>query len=149
MYVGGCSHLAAAALGAALGGSGLAAEWLVVAVGVESAVADDLAGGGVDDGDAQVVDQDPHGVAVVLVAESDVVQASAVAPGDSSAGDLVVADAPVPVAAGGGGFGAGGVDLGRGAPDQGPMLPGVVGGVGERVELGWEFVQGLRGRLGA
>lgn len=57
-----------------------------------------------DHRDVQVVDEDPHGDAVVLVAESDVVQSSAVAQGDAAAGDLVVADAPVSVAAGGAAF---------------------------------------------
>lgn len=60
---------------------------------------------GVDDGDGvQVVDEDAHDAAVVLVAQADVVQVSAVAQGDAAAGDLVVADAPVSDAAGGDGL---------------------------------------------
>ena len=133
----------------AFDGSGPSAQWLVVAVGVELEVADDLAGVGVDDGDVQVVDEDPHDVTVVFVAESDVVQASAVAQGDAPAADLVVAEPPVPVAAGGGGFRAGGIGFGGGALGQGSVRSGVVVGGGELVELGLQVGEGRCGRLGA
>ena len=38
-------------------GAGWAAEWLVVAGGVDDELADEFAGGGVDDADVQVLDQ--------------------------------------------------------------------------------------------
>ena len=95
------------------------------------------------------MDQNADGDAVVLVAQADVVQASAVAQGDPAAGDLVVANAPVPVAAGGRSLRAGGVDLGRGAFSQGSVRPGVVVGGGERVELGLQCAQGTGRWLGA
>ena len=98
----------------------------------------------------QVVDQDADDVAVVLVAQADVVKAAGVAQGDAAAGDLVVADAPVAVAAGGGGFGAGGVDLGGSALAGGGAVraAGVVFD-GELVELGLQVSDRVGGWLGA
>jgi hypothetical protein len=72
-------------LGCSSGGSGFAAEWLVVAFRVDGQVADNLAGVDVDDGDVQVLDPNSHGAAVVLVAQADVVQSSALAQGDAPA----------------------------------------------------------------
>ena len=90
-------------LGAAFGWSGFDAAGLVVAGGIQGQVAQDLAGFDRDDGDVQVVDEHPHGGAGVDCADADVVQAGCVAQGDGAGGvDFVVADAPVPVAAGGG-----------------------------------------------
>lgn len=48
---------------------------LVVAVWVEGELADEFAGGGVDDGDVEVLDQQEHGLAVPGAADADVVQA--------------------------------------------------------------------------
>ena len=49
-------------------GAGRAAEWLVVAGGVDDELADELAGGGVDDSDLQVLDEHDDRGAGVFVA---------------------------------------------------------------------------------
>jgi hypothetical protein len=41
---------------------GRAAEWLVVAAGVDGELADQLAGGGIEDAVVQVADEHQHGV---------------------------------------------------------------------------------------
>src|SRR5262245_64113843 len=124
--------------------SGWAAEWLVVAGGVEDEVAEHFAGGGVDDADVAVGDQHDDAGSGVFVAEADVVEAAVVAEGDASGlVDAVVADAPVGVvgAVAGVGFGAGLVGGGGGdAPGQGAVGTLVVveldEGVAEGLELG-------------
>ena len=86
---------------------------LVVLGGVEREVAEDLAGGGVDDADVEVVDEEHDVGSGVVFADSDVVEAAVVAQGDRAGSvDFVVADAVVGVvvAVCGGGFGAGRVD---------------------------------------
>ena len=96
--------------------AGWAAEGLVVAVAVEGEVAEQLAGGGVDDADVEVGDEHHDAGSGVFVAEADVVQAAVVAQGDTSGlVDAVVADAPVVVvvAVAGGGLGSGVVGGGR------------------------------------
>jgi hypothetical protein len=55
-------------------GAGWAAEWLVVAGLVDGELADEFAGGGVDDPDVQVVNEHEDGRAGVLVAGADVVE---------------------------------------------------------------------------
>jgi hypothetical protein len=75
-------------------------------------VAEEFAGGGVDDAHVHVGDEEDDGGSGVFVAQADVVEAAVVAQGDASGlVDAVVADPPVGVAAAfaGGGFGAGGV----------------------------------------
>ena len=52
---------------------------LVVAGGVEGEVAEEFAGGGVEDADVEVVDEEDDGGAGVGAADADVVQATGVA----------------------------------------------------------------------
>ena len=59
-----------------VGGRVWAAEWLVVAGWVDYKFADELAGGGVDDADVQVLDDHQDGGPGVLVAGADVVEAA-------------------------------------------------------------------------
>ena len=128
------------------GGPGGSAEGLVVAVGVEGEVAEEFAGGGVDDSHVEVGDEHHDSGSGVFVAEADVVEAAVVAEGDASGlVDAVVADPVVGVAAavGGGGFGAGGVGDGGG----GPLGEGAVRSLGvvdadEAVEEGLELGDG-------
>jgi hypothetical protein len=103
-------------------GAGWAAEGLVVAVGVEGEVAQELSGGGVDDADVVVGDEHHDAGSGVLVAEADVMEPAVVAQGDASGlVDAVIADAPVGVVAAiaGGCFGAQPVGgAGSGPPGQ-------------------------------
>ena len=125
-----------------------AAGGLVVAGGVEGEVAEQFAGGGVDDADVEVLDEQDDVGSGVGPADADVVEPAAVAEGDGAGGvDLVGADAVVGVgcAVAGGGFGPGGVGGGGGGPvgqrAVGPL--GVVVG-GEGVEEGLELGEGRR-----
>jgi hypothetical protein len=98
-------------------GAGGLVGGLVVAGGVEGEVAEEFAGGGVDDADVEVGDEEDDGGSGVGSSEADVVEAAVVAEGDPAGGvDAVVADpvVGVGVAAGGGGLGAGLVDGGGG-----------------------------------
>ena len=92
--------------------SGWSAGGLVVAGGVEGEVAEEFAGGGVDDADVEVGDEEDDGGLGVGSSEADVVKLAVVAEGDAAVGvDAVAADTPVGivVASRGGGFGSGGV----------------------------------------
>ncbi len=77
-------------------GSGGAAWWfpgaVVAAVGVEGEVADDFAGGAVDDADVEVVDEEDDAGSVEGSSESDVVELTVVAQADAAVADDVVAD---------------------------------------------------------
>jgi hypothetical protein len=98
-------------------GSGRPAGGLVVAVGVESELAEEFAGGGVDDADVRVVDE----LQGAGPADADVVEAAGVAEGEFAVGvDAVGAD-PAGVAGGlaGSGFGPGGIGGGGGGPATG------------------------------
>lgn len=88
---------------------------MIVPGGVEGEVAQYFSGGGVDDSDVEVLDEDQDAGSVVDAADADVVQASVDAQGDGSGlVDAVGADAVVGVDAGcWGGFGPAGVDGGR------------------------------------
>jgi len=89
-------------------GAGWLAGWLVVGGGVEGEVAEDLAGGGVDDADVEVGDEEQDGGSGVGSSDADVVEVAVVAEGDASGFvDAVVSDAVVGVVAAvaGGGFG--------------------------------------------
>jgi len=117
----------------------------VVAVGgVEGEVAVELAGGGVDDADVEVGDEQEDAGSGVLAAEADVVEVAGDAQGDVAAGvNAVVADAVVGVVAAvaGRGLGAGGVGGGGGGgAGQGAVrsLPVVDAdeAVEQRLELG-------------
>src|SRR5579875_2860261 len=67
-------------------------------VGVERELAEELAGGGVDDADVQVLDQHVDGGPGVGSADADVVEAAVVAEGELAVGvDAVGADAVVGV----------------------------------------------------
>jgi hypothetical protein len=93
-------------------GSGWSAEWLVVLGGVEGELAEDLAGGGLDDADVEVVDEEQDGGSGEGSSEADVVEPAVVAQGDAAGVvDAVAADAVVGVVAAvsGAGFGAGSV----------------------------------------
>jgi hypothetical protein len=75
-----------------------AAGGLVVAVGVEDEFAEELAGGGVDDADVQVLDEEKDAGSGVGAADADVVELSVVAEGDEpGVVDAVGADAVVGV----------------------------------------------------
>ena len=75
-----------------------AADGLVALAGVEGELAEDLAGGAVEDGDVEVVDQEQDAGSGVGPADADGVEAAAVAQGDLAAGvDAVGADAVVGV----------------------------------------------------
>ena len=97
--------------------AGWSAGAVVEAGGVEDELSVELAGGGVDDADVQVGDEQDDAGSREVAAEGDVVEPSVVAQGDRAAlGDAVVTDAPVGVVAlGGGGLGPGGVGDGGGA----------------------------------
>src|SRR5690348_16752431 len=134
------------ARGSSFGGSG----GLVVAGEVEGELAEDLAGGGVDDGDVRAAGEDLDGGAGAGAADADVAAAAGGADGDGAVGvDAAGADV---VAAGGCGrdgcgFGAGGVGGGGSGPVQGAVrAAGVVMG-GEVVEQGLQGgqVAGLGG----
>src|SRR4051812_50160225 len=100
---------------------------------VEDQVAEEFAGGGVDDADVQVLNEEQHVGSAEGSADADVVQAAGDAQRDAAGlVDLVVAEAVVgvPRAVGaGGGLGGGRVGGGRGGPGGGG---GGGGGVGCR-----------------
>src|SRR5687768_18364279 len=80
------------------GGSGWSSGGLVVAGGVDGELAEELAGGGVDDADVQVLDEQQDVGSGVGPTDADVVQASGDAQGDAPGGvDLVGADPVVGV----------------------------------------------------
>jgi hypothetical protein len=120
-----------------LSGAAGFAGGLVVAGGVEGEFAEQFAGGGGDDADVQVLDEQQDVGSGVGAADAEVVEAAAVAQGHDAVGaDLVGADPVVgvggPVA--GGGFGPGGVDGGWGdQAGQGFVRPLLVVVAGERV----------------
>ncbi len=123
-------------------------RWAVVAGGVGDEVAQEFAGGGLDDADVEVVDQQQDGGSGVGPADADVMQAAADAEGDGSGVvDAVAADPVVGVAAAvaESGFGSGGVGGGRcRSVRQGSVWPVVVVGVHERVEQGLQLGDGGR-----
>lgn len=109
----------------AVGSAAFRAGGLVGAGGVEGELAEEFAGGGVDDADVEVVDQEDDRGARVGSADADVEQAAVVAEGDfAGVVDAVVAD---PVVAGrggvGSGFGACGVGGGWGRVVWDEVLP--------------------------
>ena len=75
-------------------------RWLVVAGGVDGEVAEEFAGGGVDDADVEVVDEHDDVGSGVGSADADVVESAVEAQGDVAVVvDAVVADAVVGVGA--------------------------------------------------
>ena len=90
---------------------------VVAASGVEGEVAVELAGGGVDDADVEVGDEQDDAGSGEASADADVVEVAVVAHGDGAGGvDAVVADPVVGVvgAVSGAGFGSGVVGDGGG-----------------------------------
>jgi hypothetical protein len=71
-------------------GAGWSAGGLVVAGGVEGEVAEEFAGGGVDDADVEVGDEEGDGGSGVGHADADVVDPAVVAEGDFAGGVDVV-----------------------------------------------------------
>ncbi len=104
--------------GSFIGGSGWSAGGLVVASGVDGQLAQDCSGGGVDDGDVEVLDEQDDVGSGVGSADADVAESAGDAQGDAAGFvDLVVSGAVVAVGAavaGGGGFGQRCVDRGGG-----------------------------------
>ena len=108
---------------------------LVVAGGVEGEFSEEFACGDVDDADVVIVDEDSDAFVCVGSADSDVVHAGVESEGDRACVvDAVVADSPVAVGAGRGGFGACGVGFGGRSPVEGSVgadrvvvVPGDVG----------------------
>ena len=142
-----------AGFGAFLFGAGGAfgfAGGLVVAAGVDGEVAEEFAGGGVDDPDVEVVDEDDDVGSGVGSSDADVAEPAGDAQGDGAAGvDAVSADAVVRVgAAGGCGFGPGGVDGGgsRSVWER-PVRSVLVVDRNERVEECLELGEGCGGGL--
>src|SRR5215469_15940663 len=125
-------------------GSGRPAGGLVVAAGVEDELAQELAGGGVDDTDVQVMDEHQDAGSGVGSADADVVELPGVAEGELAVGvDAVGADPVVAGGAGiaGGGLGPGVIRGGRGGPvRQGSVRPLAVvvlsEGVQQALQLG-------------
>jgi hypothetical protein len=118
-------------------GVGWAAGGLVAAGGVEGELAEEFAGGGVDDADVQVLDEEQDVGSGVGPAGADVVELAVVAQGDGAVVIEPVGAYPV-VGAGGAvawcGFGAGGVGGGGGGPvGQRAVWPLVVVEAGEVV----------------
>jgi hypothetical protein len=101
------------------GGAGWSSGALVAPGWVEDEFSDELAGGGVDDADVQVLNEDQDAGSGVGSADADGVE-PAVVPQSDLAGlvDPVAADPVMGVlaAVGGGGLGAAGVDGGGGSP---------------------------------
>src|SRR5438128_6804844 len=95
------------------GWSGWSSGGLVVASWVDGEVAEEFSGGGVNDADVEVVDEQDDVGSGVGSADADVAEPTGDAQGDAAGFvDLVVADAVVGVVAAvaaGGGFGPGGV----------------------------------------
>ena len=87
---------------------------MVVAVGVDGELAEEFAGGGVDDADVVVVDEEHDVGSGVGSSDADVVEAAVESEGDGAAGvDGVVSDSVVGVVAFVGcGLGSGRVDRG-------------------------------------
>jgi hypothetical protein len=127
-------------------GAGWVSGGLVVAGGVDGELAEELAGGGVDDADVQVLDEHQDPGAGVGAADADVVEPAADAEGELAVGvDAVGADAVVGVAGAVARdcLGPGGVGGGGGGPvGQGPVRALLVVGGGEGVEEGLELGQG-------
>ena len=78
---------------------------VVAALWVDGEVAEEFAGGGVDDADVEVGDEEDDGGSVEGSSEADVVELAVDANGDVAVADAVAADSVVGVAAAGrGGF---------------------------------------------
>src|SRR4051812_10451101 len=121
------------------GWSGWSAGGLVVVSGVDGQFAEEFAGGGVDDADVEVLDEQDDVGSGVGSADAEVAEPAGDAQGDGAGfADRVVADPVVGVAGAvgaGGGFRSGLVGGGRGGSvGQGSVGPGVVVLGGEGVQ---------------
>ena len=86
------------ATGVFRGASWWSSGGLIVAGGVEQELADDLTGGSVDDGDVEVLDQEPNVGSGVGSPDADVVESAVVSDGDGTGFvDAVVSDPVVGV----------------------------------------------------
>src|SRR5579859_56829 len=145
-----CLAGAAGRAGPAGGRPGRSPGGLAGALCVEGELAEEFAGGGVDDPDVQVLDEEQDVGSGVGPADADVVEPAGVAEGDAAGGvDDVAADPVVGVAGpvAGGGLGPGGVDGGGGGPaGQRLVRPAGVVFAGKCVEEGLQL--GDRGGLG-
>ena len=101
-------------------GAGRAAEWLVVAGWVDDKFADELAGGGVDDADVQVLDQHQDRGPGVFGAGADVVEFPVDAEGELAGRVSAVGADPV-VSVGGAVAGCGLGPCGVGGGGGGPV----------------------------
>ena len=112
---------------------------LIAAGGVEGELAEDFAGGGVDHGDVQAVDEQGDGLMVAGAADADGVEGAGVAQGDLALVDAVDPDS--------------GVDSVRGFTGRGGFGSGLVGGDGGCAGRGTGVAvrgcsRGLTGRAG-
>ena len=128
-------------------GAWWSAGGLVVLAGVDVQVSKDLAGGGVHDGDVEVLDEQDDVGSGVGSADADVAELAGDAQGDAAGFvDLVVADPVVGVSASvlvRGGLGQRGVDGRRGgAVGQGPVGPVGVVDLDELIEQGLQLGEG-------
>jgi hypothetical protein len=82
---------------------------VVAAFGVDGEGSDDLAGGGVDDADVEVIDEEDDGGSVVASADGDVVELAVDAEADVALADAVAADSELGAdrLVAGAGFGSG------------------------------------------
>jgi hypothetical protein len=122
---------------------------LVLAAGIEGEFSQDFAGGCVDDGDVEVVDQCGDFEAVVVASEADVEELAGVAQGDLAFADAVVADAGVGLVRGfasvaGFGFRSAGVGRAGSAPAEGSVGSVVVVLLDEGIDQGLELLEGVR-----
>ena len=121
---------------------------MVVPGGVEGESSEEFAGGGVDDADVAIVDEEKDGGSGVGSSDADVVESAVVAEGDDAAGvDAVVSDALACVIGGGSWCGFGESLVGDAWCDavEGSVWALVVVGVDERVELVLESDGGVGG----
>ena len=124
---------------------------MVVPRGVGGECSEDFAGGGVDNADVAVVDEEEDGGSGVGSSDADVVESAVVAEGDDAAGvDAVAADSLAAVCGGGSGlcFGESLVRDGWGDAVEGAVGAGGVVEVDEGVELVLECVVGVGGLQG-
>ena len=134
------------------GSADFGAGAVVSALWVDGELADDFAGGGVDDAHVVAVDEHDDAGSVEGLSDADVVELAVDAQGDAAGADAVVANAELGVGLllAGGGFGSCGVRDGWcGAVWQRAVWPLVVVDVNESVELGLQLGEGVRGRLSA
>jgi hypothetical protein len=126
-----CGFVGSGVLWSFAGGAGWSSGALIVPGGVEGEFSQDFAGGGVDDADVEVLDEDQDVGSGVGSPDSDVVESAGVPQGDGAGfGDSVGADAVV-------GFGAADAER-RTALDQ--AIVGLAAAFLRDGEMRWEFL---------